>query len=76
MMSNGIRNPSGVVTRASAAINTPIREKRRWPDTVHLSDLERSVAKESMRPDVARYAETGSKIAINGGIEPFSKPER
>jgi len=76
MMTSGMRRPAGVLIKASAATNTPTIEKSRWPDTVHLSDLERRVPAERARPDSTRYTETGRIIAMKGGMVSRSIPER
>jgi len=74
-ISNGSRYSTFVAIRASAAINTPIREMRRWPETVYFSDFDRRVPTVRTSADITRYAETGSRIAMKGGIVSLSKPE-
>ena len=51
MIRSGVLRPAGVLIKASAATNTPISETIRWPDAVHLSDLERRVAARRASPD-------------------------
>ena len=75
MISNGSRYSTFVAIRASAAINIPMREMRRWPETVYFSDLDRRVPTVRTSADITRYAETGSRIAMKGGIVLLSKPK-
>lgn len=76
MRISGMRRSAGVLISASAATNTPMREKSRWPDAVHRSGWERRVPAKRARPEITRYADTGSRIAMNGGMVSRNIPVR